>query len=100
MDTVQWNLIVSTCSTGFATTDQSFNGQDIAAVHIAFFLGGKEFLDFSVFVFDGFVGVFIKKLVETVDEVHETYYFFIAYGNVSGSFVCYVYLMTLLNQTA
>ena len=100
MNTVQWNLIVSACGTGFSTANQSFDGQNITAVHIAFFLSGKEFLDFSIFVFDGFVGVFIKKLVETVDEVHETYYFFIAYGNVSGSFVCYVYLMTLLNQTA
>ncbi len=100
MNAVQWYLIESACSTCFTTADQSFNGQNIAAVHVAFFFGGKEFLDLGIFVFDGLVGVCIKKLVETIDEVHETYYFFIAYGNVSGSFVGYVYFVPLLNQTA
>ena len=46
-----------------------------------------------------FVRAIFEQLVKTVDEMHETYYFFIAYGNVSGSFVCYVYFVTLLNQT-
>ena len=94
------NMIERTSGTSFSTTNQTFDGQDVACIHVAFFLGREELFDFSIFVADNLVFTIFEQLVKAVDEMHETYYFFIAYGNVSGSFVCYVYLMTLLNQTA
>ena len=98
--TAQRNLIEGTSSTGFTTTNQTFNGQDVACIHIAFLLCCKEFLDFSILVLDCLIRVIIEKLIETIDKMHETYYFFITYGDISGCFVCNVHFMTLLNQTA
>ena len=41
----------------------------------------------------------VEDLVEPVDEVQEADNFFIAYGNVTGSFVSHMHVMFLLYQT-
>ena len=94
------NMIERTSGTSFSTTNQTFDGQDVACIHVAFFLGREELFDFSIFVADNFVFTIFEQLVKTVDEMHETYHFFIAYSNVSGSFVSHMYFMSLLNEAA
>ena len=100
MTAVQRNLIIGTSRTSFSTSDKSLDGKDIACVDIAFFFVEQEVLDFSIFFADNLVATFFEQLVESVDKVHEAYYFFIAYGNVSRGFVSNVYFMTLLNEAA
>ena len=99
VNSFQWNLIVCRSCTSFSTTNQSLNSQDITCIHISFFLLAQELFDFRIFVTDSFVLVAIKQLVESIDEMHETNHFFITYGNVSRSFIRYIYFMSLLYQT-
>ena len=40
-----------------------------------------------------------KDLIESIDKMHETNYFFVTNGDITGSFVSYVYFMFLLYQT-
>ena len=81
--TFQRNVVVSTSCARFATADQTFDGQDIACIHIAVFFVFQEFTDFGVLFTDHLIFTVYKDLVESVDEMHEANYFFIAYGNVS-----------------
>ena len=98
--TFQWNVIICTSSTGFTATDQTFDSQYVTAVHITVFLRFQEITYFCVLFIDNLVLTIVEDLVESVDEVHETNYFFITYSDIAGSFVCYVYFMFLLYQTA
>ena len=98
--TAERNMVERTSGTSFTTANQTFDGQNIACIHVAFFLSREKLLDFSVFVADYFILTVFEQLVKAVDEMHEAYYFFIAYGNVSRSFVSYVYFMSLLYETA
>ena len=97
---IQRDIVISTCRTRFAATNQPFDGQDIAGIHIAVFLIFQIVADFGVFLVDDLVFAVVEELVEAVDEVQEADYFFIAYGNVTGSLVCHMHVMFLLYQTA
>ena len=98
--TFQRNVVVSTSCARFATADQTFDGQDIACIHIAVFFVFQEFTDFGVLFTDHLIFTVYKDLVESVDEMHEANYFFIAYGNVSRSLVSYMDFMFLFYQAA
>ena len=79
--------------------NQSLDGQDVACIHVTVFLLLQVFTDFSIFVIDDLVFAVVEDLVEPVDEVQEADNFFIAYGNVTGSFVSHMHVMFLLYQT-
>ena len=99
MTVIQRDIIVCTCSACLATANQSLDGQDVACIHVTVFLLLQVFTDFSIFVIDDLVFAVVEDLVEPVDEVQEADNFFIAYGNVTGSFVSYMHVMFLLYQT-
>jgi hypothetical protein len=100
MATFQRYIIISTSCTGFTTTNQTFDSQNITTVHITVFLLLQEIAYFYIFFIDNQVFAVIENLIESVDEMHETNHFLITYGDITGSFVSYVYLMLLFYQTA
>ena len=99
MTMIQWDVIVCTGGTRFTTTYQPFNGKNIACVDVTVFFLFQELTDLCILVGNHFVFAVIEDLIETVDKVQETDYFFVAYGNVTGGFVSHVYIMLLLYQT-
>ena len=80
---IKRNFIISTSDTSLTTADQSLDGQDISRIEVTFLLLGKEGLDFLIFIRDDAVFSVCKKLVETIDKVHESCYFLITHSNVS-----------------
>ena len=99
MTVIQRDIIVCTCSACLATANQSLDGQDVACIHVTVFLLLQILADFGIFVVDNLVLAVVEDLVEPVDEVQETDNFFIAYGNVTGSFVSHMHVMFLFYQT-
>ena len=99
MASFQWYIVISTGRTGFTTTNQTFDSQNVTTVHITIFLLFQEITYFCIFLIDNLICTVIEELVESVDEMHETNYFFVANGDITGSFVSYVYFMFLLYQT-
>ena len=95
MAVIQRDIIIGTCRTRFTAANQSFDSQDVAGVHITVFLIFQIVADFGVLFVDNLVLTVVKELVETVDEVQETDYLFIAYGNVAGSLIGHMYVMFL-----
>ena len=100
MATFQRYIIISTSRTGFTTTNQTFDSQNITAVHITVFLLFQEIAYFCIFFIDNQVFTVIEELVESIDEMHETNYFLVTYSDITGSFVSYVYFVLLFYQTA
>ncbi len=99
MTMIQWDVIVCTGGACFTTTYQTFNGKNIACVDVTVFFLFQELTDLCILVGNHFVFAVIEDLIETVDKVQKTDYFFVAYGNVTGGFVSHVYIMLLLYQT-
>ena len=100
MHMVQRDAVIRACRACLSPTYQPLYGQDVTRVDIAFLLLKQELLDVGIHLADGLVLILIKKLVETVDEVHEAYHLLIAYGNIARSLVCHMHVVTLLHQTA
>ena len=98
--TFQRYIIISTSCTGFTTTNQTFDSQNITAVHITVFLLLQEIAYFYIFFIDNQIFAIIEELIESIDKMHETNYFFVTYGDITGSFVSYVYFVLLFYQTA
>ena len=98
MAVIQWDVIVGAGGTCLASADKSLDGQDVTSVHITVLLLAKVLAYFSVFVLDDIVSVVVEQLVESVDEVQETYHFFITHGNVSARLVSYMYVVPLFYQ--
>ena len=80
--------------------------RDIAKhISIPFEVGGglrtdadvQELLDAGILILDACIVAIIEQLVESINEVHKAYHFFIAYGNVTRSFVSHMYIVSLLN---
>ena len=100
MHMVQRDAVIRACRACLSPTYQPLYGQDVTRVDVAFLLLKQELLDVGIHLADGLVLILIKKLVETVDEVHEAYHLLIAYGNIARSLVCHMHVVTLLHQTA
>ena len=83
-----------------ATAYQSFDGAHLGGVDVACFLAGQEGFNVGIHLFDGFVAIVDKQLVEAVDKVHEACHLLVAHGNVSAGFVGNVHVVALLYQSA
>ena len=97
---IQRDIIVRTSSARFTTTYQALNCEDVTCIDVTIFLLFQEFTDFCIFINNYLVFAIIEDLVETIDEMQEADYFFVTYGNVTGSFVSHVYVMLLFYQAA
>ena len=64
------------------------------------FLLLQEIAYFYIFFIDNQIFAIIEELIESIDKMHETNYFFVTYGDITGSFVSYVYFVLLFYQTA
>ena len=96
---IERNLAEGAGRTGFATTDETLDGQDVARVKIAFLLLGQELLDFSILRVDHLVLAFAKDLVEAIDEMHKAGYLFIAHGNIARRLVGHMHFMSLCYES-
>ena len=96
---IERNLAEGAGRTGFATTDETLDGQDVARVEIAFFLLGQEILDFSILRVDHLVLAFAKDLVEAIDEMHEAGYLLIAHSNIARCLIGHMHLVSLCHES-
>ena len=100
MAVIQRNIVIGAGGACFTTTDQTFDSQDVTSIHVTVFLILQVVTDFRIFFVDNLVFAVVEDLIEAVDEMQEADYFFIAYGNVTGGFVCHMHVMFLLYQAA
>ena len=96
---VKRNLVVGASRTRLTAPNQSLDGAYVLRVDVTFLLFSKEIFYLTVFFLDDFIPVFSEKLVEPVDEVHETAHLLVADGNVSARLVSHVHVVSLLHQS-
>ena len=96
---VKRNLVVGASRARLTAPNQSLDGAYVLRVDVTFLLFSKEIFYLTVFFLDDFVPVFSEKLVEPVDEVHETAHLLVADGNVSARLVSHVHVVSLLHQS-
>ena len=80
---IKWNLVKRAGSAGFSASDQAFYCTHIKAIDVAFFLVLQEVFNLFVLRLNDFVFSIAKELVETINEMHEAYYLFITYCDIS-----------------
>ena len=84
---------------GLSPSDKSLEYENITRIKIPLFLLPEELFDFLVFVADYLIGIVAEKLVEAVDEVHETGHLFIPDGYVAAGLVSNMHIVALLHQS-
>ena len=99
MNMIKRNLIECTSCTSFSTTDKSLDSTYILTVNITLFLLLEELLYLFIFRSDNLILLITEELIEAIDEVHETYNFLIANGNITRSFISYMHVMALLYKS-
>ena len=100
VDMVALNAIIGASQTCLATADERLHTAYFLRVHVAFLFLCQEVFHGMVALGDDVVVAIGENGVETIGEMHEAHYLFVAYGNVTRRLIGYVNIVTLLHQSA
>ena len=80
---VEWYVVKGARCTCLTPTDQSFDSKDVPIIKITLFLVLQKLFYLLLFLTYHTVFIIPEELVETVDEMHESYYLLITHSDIS-----------------